>query len=433
MSTRVAADLLIEARWLLPIAPVNGVLAAHAVVVSDGRILALGPAAELRTRFAPRQELLRPRHVLLPGLVNAHASAAHTLLRGVSARAAEHALNAAGADFVRDGTRLAIAEMLRAGITCFADLSALPDEAARTAAAAQMRAVIGLPVADGPTPWAENATAHLAKAERLWDEYRADPRIGWYFAPLAPHFLSDATLARVRRVTDELDARIAVRLDAPPGYARPVRTAAAGAVEDGGTPRGARVLLERLLALGLLRPGFSALGAGLAEAELLERHGASLIVCPQAQLRAGALPAPLPLLSDNRTALGTDSAPAAGALDMLAEVRTAALMSGLGAAEALRLATLGGATVLGLGSQIGSIEPGKAADLICVELDTVACRPEAGVPEALVFAATRAAVSEVWTGGRLVVSAGQLLTFDEEELAALPGRWARQLGLEAAA
>jgi len=437
MPTLEAADLLIEARWLLPIAPANTVLTAHGVVVTGGRIVAVGPAADLRARFAPREHVVRERHALLPGLVNAHTRACHTLLRGVGESASAASALIVNADFVRDGTRVAIAEMLRAGVTCFADLSFSPEEVARVSAALQMRAVIGLPVADAPTPWAESATAHLGKAERLWDEYRADPRIQWYFAPLAAQSLSDATLMRVRRVTDELDARLALDLTGDPGLwaGSAGRAPADGGIED--APRRAPIaMLGRLADLGLLRPGFTALGTaslGAFDLELIARHGASLVACPQADLRRGEPPQPLPLLEDDRTGLGTDSPPAAGAFDLLAEARVGALFSALDGGSALRLATLGGATALGLAAHIGSIEPGKAADLICIELDTLACRPAAGVQDAIVFAATRGEVTDVWSAGRAALSGGRLLAFDEEELAALIGRWAERLGMEAAA
>src|SRR5207253_1062182 len=255
------------------------------------------------------------------------------------------------ADLVRDGTRLGVAEMLRAGITCFADLSLFPEEAARAAAAAHMRAAIGLPVADAPTPWAESATAHLARAARVWDEYASDSRISLYFAPLAVHGMSEALLGRVRRVADELDARVAVHLAELAGAAQ------------------------------------SADGAVLA----------------------------------------------AGALDLLAEARAAALHSGLTAGEVLRMATLGGATVLGLSAQIGSIEPGKAADLVCIDLGALGGQPAAAIADAITFGATRSQVSDVWTGGRLAVSGARLVALDEEELAALPARWAQRVRMEAAA
>lgn len=435
MSASEPIDLLIEPRWLLPMAPLNAVLTSQAVAVSSGRIVAVGPAAELRARFAPRAHRVRARHALLPGLVNGHTRACHALLQGLPLRTPRQRWLAEvvaplerrgmSADFVRDGTRLGIAAMLRAGITCFADLSPLPAESARTAAAAQVRALIGLPVSDAPSASAEDASGHLQQAERLWDEYRNDPRIGLYFAPLPAAALSAGTLTRLRRVADELDARISVHLAELP------QEAAGIADGEAGMP----LSLERLQGLGLLRPGFAAVGAlGLdaAQRELLARHGCTLIACPQAELRLAGVPrhAVLPL---ERAALGTDSAAAAGGIDLLAEARAAALLLGLKAPEALRLATLGAAQALGLGAEIGSIEPGKAADLTCVELQLLAHDAARDVAAALLFGATRSEVSDVWTAGRPAVSEHRLQLFDAEELAALPSTWAQRLALEAAA
>ena len=425
---REPADLLIEPRWLLPMAPAV-VLEGHALAIGAGRILALGPAAELRARFEPRELLRREHHALLPGLVNAHARASLTLLRTAladagAASAAASAAAAAGADFVRDGTRLAIAQMLCAGITCFADLSPHPEEAARVCAAAQMRAAIGLPIGEAGS--AEGLTAQLARAERLWDQYRADPRISLFFAPLGLAALSDAVLGRVRRVADELDARLALRPPAGEVAARDWQVRDGG--DCGATP------LQRLAALGFLRPGFAAIQIAAlppADLALLARHGASLISCPQASLATGG--ARVPHLEGGRSALGSDSPLSAGAFDLLAEARTAALLSGFGAAEALALATLGGAAALGLQGQIGSLEPGKVADLICVELDALTVAGYASLEEAIVFGATRSQVSDVWSGGRAAVSARHLIAFDAEELAAVPAAWAARLKLGAAA
>jgi 5-methylthioadenosine/S-adenosylhomocysteine deaminase len=442
MASADTAEFLIEPRWLLPIAPANTVLEGHAIAVRGGRIVAVGAAPELRQRYATRTRIVRERHALLPGLVNTHTCASHTLLRGLPVRGprlrwlietlAPLEQRALSADLVRDGTRLGIAEMLRAGITCYADQSPLPQEAARVAAAAQLRALIGLPISDAPTVWAEDATAHLARAEALWDEYRSDARIGLYFAPQPARGASDATLARLRRVADELDARIVMHLEELPegGAPEPHRPG----VADGAVPRHARGALAHLQSLGLLRPGFSAIGAlscNEDDAPLLARHGAALIACPQAELR---LHRGLPLLPGSRPgALATDTPAAAGALDMLAEVRSAALLFGMSAPEALRLATLGGASVLGLAAEIGSIEPGKSADLTCLDLDVPGCQPLTDVAAAIVFGATRAQVTDVWTAGRAALSTGRLLAFNEAELAALAAEWTRRLALEAAA
>jgi len=473
-------DLLIEARWVLPMAPDNTVLAGHAVAVSSGKVVGLGPVAQMRERFEAREHVVRRDHALMPGFVNAHTRAATTLLRGLPVRGPRGRWlrdtvrpveqRCVSADFVREGTQLAIAEMLRAGITCFADMNLFPEEAARVASAARMRAAIGLPVADAPNVWADSATAHFERAEQLWDEYRSDPWVCLYFAPQDAGEVSDDTLVRVRRVADELDARVA--MEAPP--------------------------LRRLHSLGLLRPGFAAIPHSVwkaEEAELVSTTGIGVIRCLQGDLRlgagisggagvwggsadggifgasssgafgassgsafshsgadalgasgsgaggvdagalavgdsAGARAGEAPLLLATVVGLGSGHPVSVGALDLLAEARTAALLSGgaVSAADALRLATLGGAAALGFAADTGSIEPGKYADLICVDLKRLASQPTSSVPDSILFGATREQVSDVWTSGRLAVSEGHLLGFDEDELMASALRWQKLRG-----
>jgi 5-methylthioadenosine/S-adenosylhomocysteine deaminase len=419
MPPKESADLLIEARWVLPIAPVNTVLTGHAVAVTAGRIVALGPSGQLNARFECRERVVRANHALLPGFVNAHTRAAMTLLRGLPVHGPRMRWlretvspveqRCMSPDFVRDGTQLAIAEMLCAGITSFADMYLFPEEAARVAAAARVRAAIGLPVADGPTAWGESATAHFAKAERLWDEYQSDPWVSLYFAPHTQHaVISDETLARMRRVADELDARVAMSLD--PNDQRP---------------------LLRLQELGRLRPCFTAIDMNRLDEEDLEivtRTGICVVACPQSSLRLGSGVCPVARLDSQHVSVGfgTESPASVGALDLLAESRVAALMANADSAEILRMATLGGATALGLSSLVGSIEPGKAADLVCFDLTSLACQPPARPADTIVFAATRNEVCDVWTSGRAAVSDGHLLAFDEQELLALERQWAER-------
>ncbi|HTW37655.1 MAG TPA: amidohydrolase family protein [Steroidobacteraceae bacterium] len=432
MSPQQPADLLIEARWVLPVAP-STALFDHAVVVDSGRIVALGPSAELAARFAPRERAVRPDHVLLPGLINAHTRAGRTLLRGRPARSARSGpLADAGwvsADLVRDGAQLAAAEMLQAGITCFASRDLFPEEVARVAAAARMRAAIGLPVEERATAWAQDLTDHLAKAERLWDEYRSDPWVSLHFAPDAAPGLTDATLVRVRTVADELDARVMMPLHETEHEVRDSRARHAGASS-----------VERLSSLGLLRPGFTALYASRLESselELTARTGIAVVACPQASLRrALGFPRLTELLARGvAVGLGSGSPTDAFALDVLAEARTAALITSeasrapdaLPAERALELATLGGAAALGLKAIAGSIEPGKAADLIAIDLSSLGCQPDCTPAEAVLFGATRERVSDVWVGGVPRVAHGRLLAFDECEMLELARRWDERL------
>lgn len=426
---RELADLLIEARWVLPIAPASAALAHHAVAVVRGRIAAIGPAAQLAARYDAGERVLLRDHALLPGFVNAHTRIGRRLLRGRGAApSAKPLAEWASADLVHDGAQLAIAEMLRAGITAFGSRDPHPEEVARVAASARIRASVGLPIAERATGWAEGMTGHLARAEALWDEYKADPWVALHFAPDAGEPLADAALARVRTVADELDARIAMPVhETPQEIERHVE-------RHGTTP------LRRLDALGLLRPGFTAVHLNRleeAELELARRQGIAVAACPQSSLRRGLGVCPLGALSRSGipVGLGSGSPAATFALDVLAEARAAALAASaqsrlrdaLDAHRALELATLGGAAALGLKGLIGSIEPGKAADLIALDLSPLACRPGPDPAEAILYGASRERVSHVWINGAPRVMQGRLLAFDESELAALAERWESRL------
>jgi 5-methylthioadenosine/S-adenosylhomocysteine deaminase len=423
------ADIVITPRWLLPIAPVNVALEGQSVAITGGRIVSVGPSEQIAAEFAPLERVERNGHVLMPGFVNAHTRAAMSLLRGLPVyspalrwlrETVAPAEQRVTPDFVREGTQIAIAEMLRAGITTFGDSFLFPEEAARAAAAARMRAVIGLPVSETESHWAPNSSAHFDRAAHLWDEYKADPWVSLYFAPPASYAIGDSMLSRLRSVADELDARIAM-----PVHETEVE------VRDGVSQHGSRPL-QRLANLGLLRPGFSAVHMNLLDAEdlaLTQSTGISVIACPQSNLRLGSGSCPVAeLLHRNVTvALGSDSPVSSGAFDMLAEARLAALLSGISAADALAAATLGGAVALGLGGTCGSIETGKAADLICIDLDSLACQSSAPIAETVLFNATRRDVSDVWTGGREAVRDQRLLAFDEQELRDFARQWIDRL------
>ena len=442
MQSYESADLLIEARWVLPVAPRAAALAHHAVAISRGHIAALGPAAELRARFSARERVTLASHALLPGFVNADTDAGQLLatgralaavdayaklaeVRGVAdAPAAPRRIQApADVELTREGAQLAIAEMLRSGITAFASRAGRPEEVARVATFARIRASIGMPLEERATDWADGLTGHLARAEALWDEYKADPWVGLHFAPSGAHELSDAALARVRTVADELDARIAM----------PVHETDEE-IERHGARHGVRPL-RRLDALGLLSPSFSAVHLNRLddpEIELLARKGIAAAACPQSSLRRGIGCCGLSRLLERGVplGLGTGNATSIFALDILAEARAAALIAStqsrtadaLSAQQALELATLGGAATLGLKALIGSIEPGKAADLVALDLSAPAWRPEHDPAEIIVYGASRDRITHVWINGTARVAAGRLLAFDEAELCALAQR-----------
>ena len=423
-------DSLICARWVIPIEPVGRVLEHHAVAVKDGRIVAVGPKEELARTHSIGMLVDRPHHVLLPGFVNAHTHAAMTLLRGAAESAAfERWLKTQvwpleqrwiDAEYVRDGTELAIADMLTSGTTCFGDMHLFPEVVAQTAANLNVRACIGLPVIEQATSWAGSAGECLEKGLRLHDEYRGDPLITTSLSPYAPWALGDETLMRVRRAADELELPMTMHVNETP--------------ED--VSSGEERTIGRLERLGVLSPLLTAVHmvhVDDADIEACAGAGINIVHCPQSNLKLGNGVAPIARFktSDINVALGTDGAASNNDLSMLDEVRTAALLArgfpsahvGIEAHEWLRFATLNGARALGLGELIGSLTPGKWADLCCIDLARPHTQPVYDVAAHVVFAASRDQVSDVWVAGRALVSESRLTRLDEAELLARADRW----------
>jgi 5-methylthioadenosine/S-adenosylhomocysteine deaminase len=415
-------DTLLTARWVIPIEPAGVVLENHAVAVHRGQIVAILPAAQARARFAAAESIERPAHVLLPGFVNAHTRAAMTLLRGAAESSSfDLWLNRQvrpleqrwmDAEYVRDGTELAIADMLTSGTTCFADMHLFPEVVAQAASAAKIRACIGLPVADAPSQWAGSAHECLAKGIALHDEYRDDPLITTAMAPDLDSS-TDETLLRVRRGADELEMPVTIRL---------IEARDLGSL-------GRKQLLGRLEQLGLLSPLLTAVHVPElddSEAEQLGRVGASVAHCSRAGLKLGLSECPVATLKahDVNIALGTDAAACSNDLSMLAELQSAALTArGLTPSPTpipphdwLHAATLGSARALGLAEVTGSLVAGKWADLCCIDLARAHTQPVYDPAAQLLFAASRDQVSDVWVAGRQLVHEGRLTHLDLEDV-----------------
>lgn len=430
-------DTLITARWIIPIEPANVVIEHGAVAIHRGRIVAVLAASEAQQRFSAVETLSRPAHVLLPGLVNAHTHAAMTLLRGAAESASlDDWLRREiwpierrwiDAEYVRDGVLLAIADMLTSGATCFADQHLFPEIVAQTASEARMRACVGLPVSDAPTSWAGSADEYLRKGLELHDEYRDDPLVTTAFAPYAPWALSDETLARVRRNADELDAPMQMHVN---------ETLAE-------TEAGGERTIARLERLGMLSPLLAAVHmTHLSDEDIkrVARNGASVVHCPQSNLKLGVGVCRTTALAAHgvNLALGTDGAASNNDLDLLDEMRTAALlargMHGPAAPDThawLRAATLNGARALGLSEVIGSLVPGKWADLCCVDLNRAQTQPVHDVAAQIVFAASRDQVTDVWVAGRALLQERQITCLDLEDVLRRADRWRERIAKDA--
>ena len=422
----VLADLSIEARWIVPMTTRGRVLENHALVVRDGRILDLLPSTDAAERYAATVAVQRPAHLLMPGMINTHTHAAMSLFRGLESPAAPLEQRFLGPEFVRDGVLAAIAEMLSSGITCFADRYYYPDQCARAAAEQGVRASIGLPVAETASPWAKSPSEYLTEGLRVRDDYAGHPLISSVFAPHAPARLSNATFARVATLADELDAGIVIDLHG-----------SADEIAQSLAVHGVRPI-ERLWQLGLLTPALNAVHmthATAADIGLARRSGLGLSLCPEASLESEHQLPPLASLAASGIPLGLGTG-GAGRQDVWGEMRLLALMtsrpqasdgSDYSAWDALAAATCGGAAVLGLEGDVGTLASGKWADLCCVDLAGPSTQPLTDPVTQLVFCGGPGIVSDVWVAGRQLLSDGELIRLDWPGVAARANAWAMRL------
>ena len=435
-------DTLILAGWCIPVAPDNLVLTDHAVAINDGKIVDLLPASEARQRYRPGVLVQRPDHILLPGFVNAHTHAAMSLLRGIADDMPLERWLSEGvwpvekrwisAEMVRDGTRLAIAEMLLSGCTCFSDQYFFPEIVAETAVDLHMRAMVGTPVIDFPTEWASNTAECLSKgAELVHDPYADHPLVSSCFVPHSTATVSDEAFTELRVLADQLDRRIQIHLHE-----------SAQEIENELNSNGKRPI-ERLQDLGLVNASLMAVHAvHVTDDEIALFADAGVVVahCPRSNLKLADGIAPIAAFRNAgvTVALGTDSAASNNVMDMLGEMRTAALLAkakaqdatAIPAAQALRMATLDGAEALGLADSIGSIEAGKWADLACIDLRYINSQPLYDPISQLVYTVQPQQVSDVWVAGKHQVDNGTLTHIDVDELLQRTAEWQHRIAGE---
>ncbi len=431
-------DLLIEARWVIPVEPHAVVLDDHAVAIDNGSIVGVLPTALARATYAPRERIILDEHALMPGLINAHTHNPMTLMRGVAddlplmTWLQQHIwpveAKVLGPEFVRDGVELAVAEMLRGGTTCCNENYFFPDVIAETYRRLGFRAMVGLPIIEFPGPWASSIDEYFDKALRVHDELRGNALIGTAFAPHAPYTVSDASFERLRMYSDQLDIPVHLHLHET-----------AQEVEDSRREHGVRPF-ARIQSLGLLNDHLIAVHmTQLTDSEIADcaSAGVSVVHCPESNLKlaSGFCPAQKLHAAGVNLAIGTDGCASNNDLDMFGEMRTAALLakavaadaSALDAATTLRAATLNGARAIGWASRIGSIEVGKQADLAAVRLDAIETQPMYDVISQLVYACGRHQVSDVWIAGQSKLRGGVLVDMDSSALIDNARRWQRRI------
>ena len=420
-------DTLINPGWVVPVIPEGVVLDACSIAITGSRISAVAPREEF-ARCNPGRVLDLPGHVLAPGLINAHGHAAMALLRGYADDQPlmpwleQHIWPAEAAhvseSFVRDGVQLAAMEMLRSGTTTFSDMYFFPDVSARVAREAGLRCQITFPIFDFPTVWARDADEYIRKGLTLRDDLKHDPLVSVVFGPHAPYTVSEPSLTRVATLAAELDLPVHIHLHET-----------AGEVLQAVEANGERPL-DTLNRLGLLGPRTQCVhmtDLGEQDIALLAQTGAHVIHCPQSNMKLASGTCPVARLLDAgvNVALGTDSAASNNDLNLFGEMQAAALLAklhsgdatALPAARALSLATIGGARALGQDDLLGSLEPGKQADLIAVDLSGPETQPLYHPLSQLVYACNGSQVTHSWIAGRAVLEDRTPLHIDSLSLA----------------
>ena len=431
-------DLVIEASWVIPIVPVNTVLKDHAIAINQGKIVALTPSAEINSRFQAKQRLLLDKHILMPGLINAHGHIAMSLLRGYGddlplQRWLEECIWPAETkyvdeQFVEVGAELAIAEMIRSGTTCFSDMYFFPNQTAKVARQSQIRCQIAFPVLEFPSSWAADADSYISKGLALYDDYRAQPLINICFGPHAPYTVSDKTFKRIAPLAIELQAGIQVHLHET-----------ANEINQSMNDYGCRPL-QRLTNLGILTPQTQCVHmtqVNHEDIDLLTDNGCHVVHCSESNLKLASGFCPVTKLTDAgvNVAIGTDSCASNNNLDLFGELHTASLLakavaedaSALNSHQALAMATINGARALNIDEQVGSLEVGKAADIIAIAVDDLEQTPLYDPASALVYTHNGHRVTHSWVQGKPLMSDRQLLTINKEEIMLKVDFWQKKL------
>jgi 5-methylthioadenosine/S-adenosylhomocysteine deaminase len=436
-NTAAALDLLLLPTWLVPVEPAGVVLKEHAIGIRDGRIVFIGPrATALKLDATEVREL--PDMLVCPGLINAHGHAAMTLFRGLADDLPlmtwlENHIWPAEAKwvdeaFVRDGTDLAIAEQIKGGITCFSDMYFFPKVASERVHNSGIRAQIAIPILDFPIPGASTADEAIRQGVELFGDLKHHERIRITFGPHAPYTVCDENLEKIRVIAEELDASIHMHVHET-----------AFEVQQAVDQTGERPL-ARLGRLGLLGPRFQAVHMTQISDEdlaLLVESNTNVIHCPESNLKLASGFCPVERLwqAGVNVAIGTDGAASNNDLDLLGETRTAALLAkavagsatALDAHRALRMATLNGARSMGIEAEVGSLEVGKAADIVAFDLSGLAQQPVYDPVSQLIYATGRDCVKHLWVAGKQLLDDRRLTRLDEEQLCATAKAWGQRI------
>ena len=426
----VPADLIITARYVVTMDAARRVIENGAVAIVKDRIVAVGPAADINRQFQPKLRMARPDAILTPGLINTHTHAPMTLFRGIAddLRLQDwleryifpaEAKNVTPA-FVRAGTQLAVLEMLLSGTTTYTDMYYFEEVIAEVTRAAGMRAVLGQTIIGFPVPDAKTPADALKRAEAFLKQFAGDSLITAAVAPHAIYTNSDETLQASRALANKYGAPLLIHLSETKKEN-----------DDTQKSRGLSPT-QALEKLGVFTGRtVAAHGIWLDDADIatLAQRGVGVAHCPSSNMKLASGIAPILKLLRRDVALGLGPDGPAGSnndLNLFEEMDLAGKLAKvtandptvLPATKLFGMATIDGARVLGLEKEIGSLEVGKRADLITINIDQAQAVPLFNVYSALVYALKGSDVNDVVINGRVVVRRKEPLTLNRLQVLA---------------
>ncbi|MDF1655331.1 MAG: TRZ/ATZ family hydrolase [Coxiellaceae bacterium] len=418
-------DMIVKADWVLPIDDNDKPLNHHAVVVHESKIVDILPQSEVDQKYTANTVHNLKQHALMPGLINAHTHLPMNLFRGLADDLelmdwlnnyiwpAEGAV--INANSVTVGTRLAIAEMLRGGTTCFNDHYFFPAEVAKVAAEEGMRGNAGHVIMNVPTDWAQDEDGYLKKARELTEKGSPHPMIQWVVAPQGPYTNSDSSLSKAKDLANEYNTPMHIHLHETQDEI------------DMSLEQFKKRPIQRLHDLGLVDDKLIAVHMVHLtdeEIDLMAANNVNVVHCPESNMKLASGFSPVQKLLDKgvNVALGTDGAASNNDLDMFGEMRTAAFIAkghsgdstALPVATVLRMATINGAKALGIEDQTGSLTVGKAADMIAVDMSDYCQFPVYNPLSHLIYAVNSRQVQHVWIAGEHLLDQGKLTRLDIE-------------------
>jgi 5-methylthioadenosine/S-adenosylhomocysteine deaminase len=431
-------DHLVHAKWIITCENKNRVLEDHALAIHNGKILALLPSKEAQQQYQAANEEHFTTHAITPGFINAHTHIAMNLFRGLADDLElmdwlnNYIWPAEGKwvsqELVYDGSLLAMAEMIRGGTTCFNDMYFFLGATAEAAILAGIRAHIGMTIIDVPTAWAKTTDEYFAKAIEFYEQYKNHERITPTLAPHSTYTVSIENLERVKKLADDYRLQINIHLqEAPSEIMQSIQLYQ-------------KRPLQRLHEIGMVSPQLIAIHMTQiieADLELLAATKPNIVHCPESNMKLVSGSCPVVKLAELgiNVALGTDGAASNNDLDMIGEMRSAAFVGkvtandpkALSAETALKMATINGAKALKIDHLTGSLEPGKAADFIVIDLDHIETQPVYHPISQIVYSTPRSQITDVWVNDKQLLKNRQLMTIDAKEVIAKAQAWRNKI------